>query len=125
MAERMVARKIFLPACLGLLLGLAAPDAVAQPRFEYRSQVLSFQQRVSRISWQLDFPDHREKIAQSYLPTSFDFAVARNSHLLISTAGGWSSAGLPADYEMNGVTDTQVRFSQRLADRWLIGAGVN
>jgi hypothetical protein len=121
----MVARKIFLPACLGLLLGLAAPDAIAQPRFEYRSQVLSIQQRVSRISWQLDFPDHQEKIAQSYLPTIFDFAVARNSHLLISTAGGWSNAGLPADYEMNGVTDTQVRFSQRLADRWLIGAGVN
>ncbi len=110
---------------LGLILGLAASHAGAQPRFEYRTQILGFQQQFARISWQLDYPDHTEKIAQSYVPVVFDLAVSRNSHVLISTAGIWSNAVLPVDYDMNGVTDTQVRFSQRFADRWQFGAGVN
>ena len=106
------------------LLALAGP-ALAQPRFEYRTQIVSAQQQFSHISWRLNYPDHTEDLTQSYLPMVFDFAVARNAQLSIGTAGGWSEAMHSSSYVMNGVTDTHVRFSQRWSGRWMLGAGVN
>ena len=110
---------------LGVKAFLFLGTAFAQPRFEYRAQILGLHQQFSHISWKIDYPDHTEKIAQSYMPAVFDFAVSGNSQVLVSTAGLWSNAILPADYSMNGVTDTQVRFAQRFSERWQIGAGLN
>ncbi len=103
---------------------LAAP-MLAQPRFEYRPGLLSFQQQMLRVSWQLKRPGYTQEIAQSYAPAVLDFTFGRNSHLLISSAAGWSNAALASNYEMSGVTDTRLRFSQRLADRWMLGVGLN
>ncbi len=117
------ARFAYLGLALELLLLSSA--ALPQPRFEYRTRMVGLQQQFSHISWQLEYPDHIENVTQAYAPAVFDFALSRNSHLMILTAGAWSEAALAATYAMNGVTDTQVRFSQRFADRWMIGAGVN
>lgn len=110
---------------LGAMLVLFAGALFGQPRFEYRAQILTFQQQVSRISWRLAYPDHTEEIAQTRLPVVFDFALARHSHLFISTAASWSEAALPSRYAMNGVTDAQARFTRRFGQRWMMSAGVN
>jgi hypothetical protein len=98
----------------------------AQPRFEYRPELLHFNQSASRLVWKLKQDGQTREVAQSYVPATLNFVLNPRTNVELATAAGMSRLNQTVDYELNGLSDVRFRVSHRLSgDRWFLGAGLN
>ncbi|MEK7729567.1 MAG: hypothetical protein AAB354_14225 [candidate division KSB1 bacterium] len=107
-------------------LALTAAQTHAQPRFEYRPELLHFNQSASRLVWKLKQNGQTREVAQSYVPASLSFVLSPRTNVELATAAGLSQFNQTVSYELNGLSDVRFRISHRLSgDRWFLGAGFN
>lgn len=108
------------------IFDLIATNLHAQPRFEYRPELLQFNQSASHLVWKLKQNGQTREVAQAYVPATLSIVLSPRTNVELATAAGMSRLNQTINYGLNGVSDVRLRISHRVSgERWFLGAGFN